>query len=171
MGGAGAMADPGGPRPRMPASRGQRVVAVVFVGLCSLVVVGMSASLVVHALHTRSLLRPVPDGVEVTGTVVDVYVHQYKGVVYAPVVAFTDSAGRVHTFRAPTSSNRPTIGAPALVSYDPRNPVVAHDLSDSAGSWELPFYTGAILLTFVSVEGVAGGAFLVHRRRRRRARS
>jgi hypothetical protein len=166
----GAMADPRGRRPRMPASRRQRVVAVVVAGFCSLFVVGMSVSLVVRGLHTRSLLQPVPDGVEVTGTVVDVYVHQYKGVVYAPVVAFTDSAGRRHAFRAPTSSNRPTIGAPALVSYNPTKPVEAHDLSDSSGSWEMPFYTGAILLTFVSVEGLAGGAFLIHRRRRRRAR-
>ena len=69
-----------------------------------LAVVGMSVSLLVGGLHTRSLLRPVPGGVRANGTVVDVYVHRYKGVVYAPIVAFTDSAGQVHTFRAPTSS-------------------------------------------------------------------
>ena len=155
----------------MPASRRQRAVAGAVAGLFFLAVVGMSASLVVGSLHTRSLLRPVPGGVEVTGTVVDVYVHQYKGVVYAPVVAFTDASGRGHIFRAPTSSKRPTIGAPALVSYSPANAAEAHDLSDSSASWELPFYTGALLLTLISVETVAGGAFFIHRRRRRHART
>ena len=162
--------DPGGQRTRTPATRRQRVVAGVFAGLFSLIVVGMSVSLVVGGLHTRSLLRPVPGGVQATGTVVDVYAHQYRGVVYAPIVAFTDSAGRRHTFRAPTSSDQPTIGAPALVSYNPANPAEAHDLSDSSGSWKMPFYTGAILLTFVSIEGVAVGVFVMHRQRRRRAR-
>jgi hypothetical protein len=130
----------------------------------------MSVPLVVGALHTRSLLRPVPGGVLVTGRVVDVHVQQFRSVVYAPIVAFTDSAGRVHTFRAPTSSDQPTIGAAALVSYNPANPDEAHDLSDSSRSWQTPFFTGTIVLTFVLVEGLAVGAFVLHRRRRRRAR-
>lgn len=162
---------PVGGRRRKPASRRQRVVAGVVACLAFFAVVGMSVSLVVGGLHTRSLLRPVPGGVLVTGRVVDVYVHQYKSVVYAPIVAFTDSAGRVHTFRAPTSSDRPTVGAAALVSYNPANPDEAHDLSDSSRSWRVPFYTGAILLTFVLVESLAVGAFVLHRRRRPRART
>lgn len=131
----------------------------------------MSVALIVGAWDTRSLLRPVPGGLQVTGRVVDVSVHQYKGVVYAPIVAFTDSAGRVHTFRAPSSPERPLIGAPALVSYNPANPAEAHDLSDSSRSWKTPFYTGATLLTFVLVEGLAITAFVMNRRRCRRARS
>ena len=170
MGEKDATVEVAGGRTRKPATRRQRVVTGVFAGLGFLAVVGMSVSLLVGGLHTRSLLRPVPGGVRANGTVVDVYVHRYKGVVYAPIVAFTDSAGQVHTFRAPTSSDRPTIGASALVSYNPMNPAEAHDLSDSSRSWRTPFYTGAILLTFVSVESLAVGAFVVHRRRRRARR-
>lgn len=158
----------GRPR-RKPATRRQRALAGVVAGLASLAVVAMSVALVVGGLRTRSLLRPVPGGVPATGTVVDVYVHRYKGVVYAPIVTFTDSAGRSHTFRAPASSERPLIGAAARVSYDPMDPADAHDLSDSSRSWELPFYTGVILLSFALVESIAIGVLVVRRRRHRRA--
>ncbi len=157
------------PTGRMRADRTvrQRVVAAAVAGFAFLAVAGMSVALVAGGLHTRSLLRPVPGGVQVNGKVVDVYVHRGKGVVYAPIVAFADSAGRSHTFRAPTSSERPTIGASALVSYDPLDPADAHDLSDSARSWKLPFYTGAILLTIVLIESLAVATFVVRRRARR----
>ena len=166
-----SMVDVAGGRTRKLATRRQRMVAGVVAGIGFVGIVGMSVALVDGGLHTRSLLRPVPNGVQATGTVVDVYVHRYKGVVYAPIVMFTDTAGRRHTFRAPTSSEPPTIGGSALVSFDPLNPADAHDLSDNSASWKMPFYTGAILLTFVSLEGLVLGGFVLRRRRSRQTRT
>jgi hypothetical protein len=62
--------------------------------------------------------------------------------VYYPLIGFR-AQGRIFTFRSPTTLSLPTVGARAQVSYDPRDPAQAHDLS-MGSAWKLPFYGGLV---------------------------
>jgi hypothetical protein len=68
-----------------------------------------------------------------------------KGYAYQPVVAFTDAAGRRIVFTPPGRSTSAGIGSRVLVSYDPRDPSEAHDLSDDA-PWRWQLGAGMVIL-------------------------
>jgi hypothetical protein len=111
--------------------------------------------------------RPVSGGVAAVGTVIRVHaVNTGRGWVYAPVVEFTDTGGQRIVSVPPTSSTFPQVGSTARVSYSPTDPTGAHDLSNSAGAWAWPFYTGVFILLLALVWYL----FLAWAIRRNRAR-
>lgn len=117
----------------------------------------MAVWLLVAGWHDRSLTKPEPGWTQTRGTVVGIYSHRVRGMVYAPVIAFTDPAGGRHVFRAPTSSDAsPPVGSTVSVAYNPAKPADAHDLSATPASWEWPFYTGLLLLVLCGAATVLG---------------
>lgn len=134
-------------------SQAARVIATVMAVLVLSLSYAGSITLIVSALHTRSLVRPVPGGIQTTGRVVEVQTVWAKdGDVYRPIVAFTDSSNHRIVFSAPTSDDEPNVGDSAQVSYDPDDPTTAHDLSDSSGSYSAPMFAGvAILIVAVAL--------------------
>jgi hypothetical protein len=123
---------------------------MLFVGFA----VSMWATVV--GLHTRSLERPVSGGIATTGTVIGYRVVQEWEDDYRPVVAFTDADGQRIVFSAPALRTPPTVGRVVSVSYDPRHPATAHDLSDTA-LWREQFYVGlfglAVCMSMILVIG------------------
>jgi hypothetical protein len=132
-----------------PSRRRQRGVGVsiVVAGLVAFVAGGVY--FIGSGLHSRSLTHPIAGGLETRGTVVEVYQGGGDGTSAGPVVGFTDASGQRVAFDAPIGSHVPVIGQVAVVSYDPRNPAHAHDLSDTASGWKL--------LLWVGVAAIVGG--------------
>jgi len=94
----------------------------------------------------------VSGGVATVGTVIGVHsLNTGRGMAYAPVVEFTDTSGQRIVFVPPTSSTYPQVGSSAQVSYSPTDPSGAHDLSNSAGAWAWPFFTGVCFLLLALV--------------------
>jgi hypothetical protein len=136
--------------------------SVVFAALLALAVYGIASS-----LHTRLLEKPIPGGVTTTGTVIGVRnVPSKYAYVYAPVVRFYDPRGISYQVIGPTSSECPTVGELALVSYLPSDPENAHDLSASSGAWQWPFYT-CLFILMMTLAALALVIWLVVRARRR----
>lgn len=121
--------------PRSRRSRKIRGWIMLFVGFA------VSLWLIVEGLDTRSIERPVPNGITTTGTTIGYRVAQEWDNDYRPVVAFMSADGQRIVFSAPALKKRPTVGSVVSVSYDPRNPTTAHDLSDTA-LWREEFYVG-----------------------------
>lgn len=126
------------PRRASNSPRWLRVVRWILATLGSTAVLGAAIGGIVISLHDRSQLQPIAGGVQATGRVVDVAVDNGRGTSYAPIVEFTDQAGQTVRFQAPYSDDEPAIATPATVSYDPRNPDHAHDLSETGVFWQGP---------------------------------
>lgn len=124
--------------------------------------------LLVGGWHDRAMTKIVPGWVRTSGTVVDIYSHRERGMVYAPVIAFTDPSGGRHVFRASTSSDAsPPVGSTVRVAYNPAKPAEAHDLSATPASWEWPFYTGLFGFAMCAAATALGTRTLIRRRRHR----
>jgi hypothetical protein len=99
-------------------------------------------------------------------------VHEYPGgrhgPTYSPVIEFTDNEGRTHEFTDSVSSgSQPNVGSTVKVSYDPKNPSHAHNLSNGASKWMWIFVAaGAIVMLlglwtfFVRAISIGGGLML-----------
>jgi hypothetical protein len=124
---------------------------VFLVVVCGFLV--MSVILIAAGLRHRALEQPIPGGIEVSGTVVDEHVTEgTKGYAYQPVVAFTDTVGRRVVFKPPGRSTPAGVGSRVLVSYDPRNPAEAHDLSDNAPwQWQLGAGVAILALSLIGI--------------------
>lgn len=124
----------------------------------TMLLVGFAVSVwaTVIGLHTRSLERPVSGGIATTGTVIGHRVVREWEDDYRPVVAFTDAESQRIVFSAPALRMPPTVGRVVSVSYDPRHPATAHDLSDTA-LWREQFYVGlfglAVCISMILVIG------------------
>jgi hypothetical protein len=145
----------------------------IFVIVCAPVVfLVMGITGLSSVLHTQDLLRPVPGGAETTGRVVSTETScGSSNCTYAPLIKFSDQNGLVHTFRAPYQDNFPPTGSHVRVSYDPRTPSVAHDISVSPTTWNLQLSTSifAIVVSGLWLALIARVAVrLLLRRRRRR---
>jgi hypothetical protein len=121
-----------------------------------LVWVGLGAWLLAAGLGIRSQVEPVSGWPQTTGWVAGF--HTYPPAManepaYRAVIAFR-AAGHTVTFSAGVPLP-PTVGAPARVAYDPRNPADAHDLSlGSYGEGQIYLGAGCLVL------GIALTAFL-----------
>jgi len=143
----------------------KEVAAWITVGVALVVCLGglgVSILLVAGGLHGRALSEPVPDGLQTTGTVVDVLSHSDKGTTYRAVLRFTDLHGQTHTFKGREGDEEPEIGEHGRVSYNPGRPGEAHDLRFNHGSWRWPFWTGIFTGT-VSLFGLASIVYLLKR--------
>lgn len=138
-----------------------------FSGVVILFLLGMSIWLVTGGLHDRTLTEPVPGGVETTGTVVRVITHEGRGTTYRAVLRFTDRDGTVHHFTGNSGDERPEVGETGSVSYDPRRPEAAHDLTFNHTAWKWPFWTGIVTTSFTAFTALGVGvvAFKFLRRR------
>jgi hypothetical protein len=129
--------------------------------------VTLGAWLVAAGLGIRGRVEPVAGWPQTTGWVAGFRNDTPAGAkqpAYAAVIAFR-VAGHVVTFSAPGADDLPRVGAPVRVTYDPRNPADAHDLS--LGSyWVGQIYLGAGFL----VLGVALMTFWLVFLRRKWAR-
>ena len=144
------------------------VGTVTFAALAFVVLTAMSIVVMHAGLKTRAQERPVAGWVTTTGTIVDIHaISTSVRYVYGPVISFVDSAGISHRFTAPTSSvYPPAIGTAATVSYDPRNPTLAHYLSDSTGTWQLQLFVGILGVSVAGIVLLVSGVLLVRRRKR-----
>ncbi len=80
------------------------------------------------------------DGVEATGTVVDVKESRGRRgrVTRYPVIEFTDQSGNTHTFESPSSHKTATVGSSMTIKYSASNPSIADiEGGDSAWIWGL----------------------------------
>ncbi|HET6165945.1 MAG TPA: DUF3592 domain-containing protein [Marmoricola sp.] len=140
-----------------------RWVVYVIAALTFAFVLGMSTWLLVGALHDRDDSQPIAGGVEVTGRVVDV--DATSGRTWRAVIEFADRAGRKHTVTGPSGNERPEVGEPARVSYDPADPSRAHDLTFNHASWKWPFWTGIFCVAVAMLGAVTCGVVVVRQRR------
>jgi uncharacterized protein DUF3592 len=111
-------------------------------------------------LHTRALGQPIAGGVRTSGVVVRERVTHEKGYVYRPVVLFLDATGRQTEFEAAPRSSPAGIGNRVPVSYDPSNPLDAHDLASNS-TWLFQFGAGSVFLLVA-----LGSTWLIWRVRR-----
>ncbi len=95
--------------------------------------------LIVTGLRNKDLGGPVPRGAAAVGTV---FYIMHNGSLVAPLVEFTDAAGKRISFRLPAGSSIPALGSNVRVSYGPRDPSAAHVLSDTSPGWKWQFYIG-----------------------------
>jgi hypothetical protein len=131
--------------------------ALVLLFLLPLALIVPGAALIATELGVRSQLEPVAGWPQTTGRIVSFHTYQpYSANVpaYVPVIAFR-AGGYLVTFSPPGLPDPPTVGAPAQVAYNPRDPADAHDLSIGSGRWAGPFYLGLGFVAF----GVAFLAF------------
>jgi hypothetical protein len=131
------------------------VVVLAFAGLGFLAMAGLCIWAMFAGLSLRSQAEPVAGWRRASGWIADVRVDHSQGTVYLPVVAFR-TQDRLVTFSAPRTTTPPRVGASVPVSYDPRNPAHAHDLS-AGTAWELPFYGGSAGI--VAIAGLAGSMY------------
>ena len=122
----------------------------------------------VHGLHERSLLQPVPGWTVTTGTVANIDENCYRSCTYGAIVDFNDSKGMPHEFEAPPSSSYPSVGSPVRIDYNPQDPKQAHDLSVNGSNWTVEIVTMIFLISIGFLFVVTAG--VVWRRRRRRNR-
>jgi hypothetical protein len=155
-------------RAATPANRQLRRFAAftlipLFSTLAALAIYGFIAS----ALTTRTLSQPVPNGITTTGTIVDYRTSTgpKSGTKYHPEDTFHAANGRTYTIFGPWGGHRPVIGATVTISYNPRNPAQAHDLTND-NEW------AANLVSFGTVAFLVAAAIAVGTRigRRRRKR-
>jgi Protein of unknown function (DUF3592) len=146
-----------------PASKGRRYYALAMLFFLPVGWMGLGAWLLIAGLGIRSHTDPVAGWPQTTGWVAGFHTDHPSSSdtpIYPPVIAFR-TAGHLVTFTAPGDSDPPTIGAPARVAYNPRDPADAHDLSIGS-RWEGVFYLGVGIV----VTGVALLAFLYRLARR-----
>jgi hypothetical protein len=135
---------------------GRRYFALVMWFFLPVGWIGLGVWLVIAGLGIHSRTDMVAGWPQTTGWVARVHYSfpsYAKEPTYAPVIAFR-AAGHLVTFTAPGDSDRPTVGAPARVAYNPRDPTDAHDLSIGS-RWAGVFSLGAGIV----VSGVALLAF------------
>jgi hypothetical protein len=144
-------------------------VTAGFLSLIPVLFIGLSIGLTVNGLSLRTHVEPVAGWSRTDGTVIGVVtVPVIKGAVYAPIIRFS-AVGHAVIFRGPTSSDIPTIGSRAAVSYDPHDPSDAHDLS--LGSvWEWQFYAGIASLPLEALWVAKAITTIMRVRRRLRRR-
>jgi hypothetical protein len=108
--------------------------------------------------HSMSLLEPVPGGRQTTGIVVRYHESCNDSCTYQPTIEYRDMDGQARLFEAPYQSEYPAVGSKVKVSYDPRVPADAHDISLSPSTWELPLGTMifAAVLGGLATVGVVG---------------
>jgi hypothetical protein len=135
-----------------PSPRARAVIrGVFFLSVCGFL--AMAIVLIAGGLRHRALEQPISGGVTVSGTVIEEHVTEgAKGYAYGPVVAFTDTTGGRVVFTPPGRSRPAGIGSRVVVSYDPRDPAEAHDLSDKA-PWQWQLGTGVFILA-LSLVGI-----------------
>jgi hypothetical protein len=122
-----------------------RYTALALLFLLPLNFVAIGAVALASGLEIRSQVEPVPGWRQTTGWIAgSVASSTGDEWIYAPVVWFR-ADGRIVRFDGQTSATRPSIGAPARVSYDPRYPAAAHDLSQGS-VWEPRIYVAVTCL-------------------------
>jgi hypothetical protein len=130
-----------------PPSRTKKVVSTILLTAIVLTLPAFGTWALYRAAHNHALLQPIRGGVETSGSIVKVktYFTRNNTEFYEPVIRFTDRAGQPVTFTAPDSQSFVFQGEPVTVSYNPRHPQTAHDLSDSKGSWKENLEVGITL--------------------------
>ncbi len=114
-------------------------------------------------IHRYAAVQPVAGGSTTTGTISAVSTTQNCGkhgchTYNVPTIQFT-AGGVSFTFTGPESSNSMKVGDPVQVSYDPRNPAVARDISASVGEAWLEIGLGVLSIL------IGAGSFLLGFRR------
>lgn len=119
--------------------------------------IGVGVALLIGGIHRYDAAAPIAGGKTTAGTVAAVSTGQNCGrhgcsTYWVPTIRFTAANGHAYTFAGPESGNPIVAGAPVQVSYDPRNPASARDMSAGAGNaWLLMgFGTLAILAGLAS---------------------
>jgi hypothetical protein len=139
----------------------------------ALVLLGFGISGLLSVEHSMTLLKPVPGGRQTTGTIVSSSESCDRGCDYQPTIEYRDLSGQAYRFTAPDQNQKPAVGSKVKVSYDPRLPADAHDISVSPSTWDSP--RDAMIFAIASggagVVGVGGllGVRLALRRARERA--
>jgi hypothetical protein len=160
---------PTGPeRAVTPANRQLRRFAAftllpLFATLAALAIYG----LITNALNTRSLSQPIPNGITTTGTIVNyrTSTDPKTGTTYHPEDTFHATNGRTYTIFGPRGGHRPVIGATVTISYNPRNPAQAHDLT-SDNDWDANLIVCGSM-AFLVAAAIAIGTRIDRRRRKR----
>jgi Protein of unknown function (DUF3592) len=107
------------------------------------VFIGIGVALLIGGMRRYDATQPIAGGRTTTGTVVAVTTGQNCGrhgcsAYWVPAIQFTAANGHAFTFAGPESGNPVNTGDPVRVSYDPRDPAVARDMSAGAGdAWML----------------------------------
>jgi hypothetical protein len=124
--------------------------------------------------HRQALWEPIPGGTVATGTVTSVHEDCNRGgCTYQPTIEYADLGGRLHTFTAPHQGDGPAVDSKVRVSYDPRVPGDAHDISMSPSSlnFQLGFAISAIAVAGLVLLVYAGVCLLILYRRGTNVRS
>ncbi len=128
------------------------------------VLIGVGVALLIGGIRRYDAAQPIAGGRTATGTIVAVSTGQNCGrhgcsAYWVPAIQFTAANGRTVTFTGPESGNPVNTGDPVRVSYDPRDPAVARDMSAGAGNaW--------MLIGFGALAILAGPASFLLRFRR-----
>ena len=126
--------------------------------------VAIGVVLLIGGIHRYDAAQPIAGGRTTTGTVTAVSTGQNCGrhgcsTYWVPTIQFTAANGRAYTFAGLASGSPVNTGDPVRVSYDPRDPTVARDMSAGAGNAWMQIGFGALAI-------LAGAAsFLVRFRR------
>lgn len=149
-----------------------RVLSLAVVAVIPIVFMTMGISGLVHVRHVQSLLRPLPGGTVTTGTVLGSHVSCFRSCTYEPHIRYTDRDGNPHTFTAPYQSDYPAVGSTVKVSYNPKVPSEAHNISNGPSSWSFELFTMIFLITISGLFVTGGGlAAVLLRRKRAKART
>jgi Protein of unknown function (DUF3592) len=130
---------------------------VSFAGMSALLAIGIWGLLTVQ--QKQAMVQPIPGGMVTAGRIIDVQRPCDIGCSDHPVIEYADFTGRLHEFNGPETGDRLTIGSAVRVSYDPRSPGDAHDISVNPSRWDLRLGL-MISLIAISSLAIAGLAWL-----------
>lgn len=120
--------------------------------------------------HSRAQLLPVSGGIQTTGRVLAVQASCDGSCTYEPTIEYTGLRGHAYRFTAPYQSEFPAVGSTVTVSYNPRDPAGAHDISASLSNWDLPLGTAIFATALGGLSVLGAGSVVVVALVRRRAR-
>ena len=116
---------------------------------------------IINSWSLADSVSPIAGGRTTTGTVVDYLTGSNCGKYgctawWRPTIQFTTSSGETVSFTGPEDQNPEQDGESVSVSYDPSNPVDAHDISADVGIPTSGILIGALLILFAGLQVVFG---------------
>lgn len=152
---------------RKPPPKWLRYVSLGIAVAVPVVFMTLGVQGLIHVRHVQSLLRPIPGGEMTTGTVLGSHESCYRSCTYEPEIQYSDESGHVYTFTAPYQSDYPPVGSAVRVSYNPKVPGQAHDISNGPSSWSIELFTAIFMISISGIYLLGGGALALRLWRKR----